>query len=92
MVAVNCALVVLVSIFAFASGLLGETQELPGDECNEPGDACSQYAMQLRGLKMKRHDGDCQDLQDIVEGRKQYGVVPYLNCLPTGVMHPKLLT
>lgn len=64
----TCALIVVVSTFAFAAGLHGETQDLPGDECNEPG--CSQNAMQLRVLKRytETATNDCQDLQDITEG------------------------
>eukprot|EP00435_Cladocopium_sp_Y103_P001942 s272_g1.t1 len=66
----TCALIVVVSTFA-AWGLHGETQDLPGDECNEPG--CSQNAMQLRVLKRyaetaTKSTNDCQDLQDITEG------------------------
>lgn len=64
----TCALILVVSTFAFAAGLHGETQDLPGDECNEPG--CSQNAMQLRVLKRytETATNDCQDLQDITEG------------------------
>ena len=64
----SCALIVVVSTFAFAAGLHGETQDLPGDECSEPG--CSQNAMQLRVLKRyaETATNDCQDLKDITEG------------------------
>lgn len=66
----NRAVLVLASTFACAVELHGEDlYDLPADECNLPGNSCSQYALQLRGL---RHTvptfDDCKDLPDIHEG------------------------
>lgn len=68
----NRAVIVLVSTLACAVcavELSEDLYDLPADECNLPGNSCSQYALQLRGL---RHTvptfDDCKDLPDIHEG------------------------
>lgn len=36
---------------------------LPSDECDEPGNACSQYALQLTAKKKAMASSECKDLQ-----------------------------